>query len=216
MAVGRRGKLNGGFVVLVCVAPVLIWRGAPGWIVGAVVAGQVTAMVWLIAGDLAVRYRTMLAALAVGAVAAVAFRLGLPARSVGVAFGGICHAAAYGCLLTWFATSLRCDHEPVVTGFARRMRRTMPDKVVRYTRRVTVAWGVFFAAQLAVSATLLLAAPVAVWSGFITVWNLPLVAAMGLAEFGCRWLLFRREPRTGLVATLAGLRHIGGLPGGGR
>ena len=39
----------------------------------------------------------------------------------------------------------------VVTGFARQIRRTMPDKVVRYTRLVTIAWCVFFATQLAVS-----------------------------------------------------------------
>jgi uncharacterized membrane protein len=150
----------------------------------------------------------MLVALAAGAVPAVALWSGLPARSVELAFGGICHAAAYGCLLTWFATSLRSDREPVVTGFARRMRRTMPDKVVRYTGWVTVAWCVFFVAQLAMSATLLIAVPVSVWLRFVTLWNLPLVAAMGLAEFGCRLLLFWREPHTGLVATLAGLRHL--------
>ena len=216
MAVEHRGKPNGGFVILVCVAPVLIWRAAPGWLVGAAAAAQVTAIVWLVAGNLAVRYRTLLVGLAVGAMTTVALWLSLPARSVGIALGAVCHAAAYGCLLTWFATSLRQGHEPVVTEFARRMRRTMPSKVIRYTRRVTVAWCVFFAAQLAVSAALLLAAPVSIWSSFITLWNLPLVVAMGLAEFGCRWLLFRREPRTGLVATLVGLRHIGGLPGGGR
>ena len=32
------------------------------------------------------------------------------------------------------------------TGLARRMRQTMPAKVVGYTRTVTIAWCVFFAA----------------------------------------------------------------------
>lgn len=213
MPPGRSGMLSGRLVILFWVAPLLIYRTASDWIVGAALVGQVTAMVWLIAGNVAVRYRVVLAALAVGAVAAL--RLGLPARSVGLASGGVCHGAAYGCLLTWFAKSLRSDREPAVTGFARRMRRTMPDKVVRYTRQVTVAWCGFFAAQLAMSAILLIAAPISVWSRFVTLWNLPLVVAMGLAEFGCRWLLFRREPRTGLIATLAGLRHIGGCPAPG-
>ncbi|WP_428490353.1 hypothetical protein [Rhodopila sp.] len=204
------------FVILVCIAPTLIYRAAPNWIIGAAVAGQVTAVVWWLAANLAVRYRALLAALALGAVTAVALTLELSARSVGLALGGVCHAAAYACLLTWFATSLRSGRDPVVTGLARRMRRTMPDKVVRYTRWVTFAWCVFFAAQLATSATLLITAPVSVWSRFVTVWNLPLVVAMGLTEYACRWLLFRHEPRTGLLATLIGLRQIGNLPGDGR
>ena len=207
---------SGGLVILVCVAPTLVYRAAPGWIIGAVVAGQVTALVCWLAANLAVRYRTMLAALAVGAVTAIALLLGLSARSIGLVLGGVCHAVAYAYLLTWFAASLRSGRDPVVTGLARRMRSTMPDKVVRYTSWVTVAWCVFFAAQLATSATLLIAAPVSVWSRFITVWNLPLVVAMGLVEYACRWLLFRREPRTGLLATLIGLRRIGDLSGGGR
>jgi uncharacterized membrane protein len=206
-------------VILVCLAPLLIYRvttwAAPAWVIGAVVGAQVTGIVWLMAAKLAIQYRAILAALAVAAVSAVALRLELPARSVGLAMAGTCHAAAYAWLLAWFAASLRSDREPVVAGFARRMRRTMPDKVVRYTRQVTVAWCVFFAAQLGISTALLIAAPISVWSSFVTLWNLPLVMVMGLAEFGCRRLLLRREPRTGLIATLVGLRQIGGLPGGG-
>lgn len=219
MAVGRGGIRGGLLVILVCAAPLLIYRvatgSAPAWSAGAVVIAQVTLMVWLLAAKLAVRYRAILAVLAVGGVAAVALGLGTQTSSVGLAVGGACHAAVYAWLLIWFAASLRSDREPVVTGFARRMRRTMPDTVVRYTRRVTLAWCVFFAAQLGASAILLVTEPISVWAGFVTLWNLPLVVAMALAEFGCRLLLFRREPRTGLVATLAGLRQIGGLPGGG-
>ncbi|WP_428537509.1 hypothetical protein [Rhodopila sp.] len=216
MPAGRSGLPGGLFVILVCITPTLIYRAAPGWIISAVVAGQVTAVVWWLAANLAVRYRVMLAALAVGGVTVVALALGLSARSVGLVLGGVCHAVAYACLLTWFATSLRSSHDSVVTGLARLMRRTMPDKVVRYTRFVTFAWCIFFTAQLATSAMLLIATPVSVWSRFVTVWNLPLVVAMGLSEYACRWLLFRREPRTGLVATLIGLRHIGDLSGNGR
>jgi len=133
---------------------------------------------------------------------------GVAAALLGLPAGGVCHAAAYAVLLTRFAMSLRPGREPVVTGFARRIRRTMPDNVVRYTRHVTIAWCVFFATQLGVSLALLAAAPEVVWSNVVTRWNLPLVVTMMLAEFGCRSLLFRRESRTGLIATLAGLRHI--------
>ena len=49
----------------------------------------------------------------------------------------------------------------------------MPDKVVRYTRQVTVAWCVFFATQLVVSAALLLAAPAGTWSAFVSLLSRP-------------------------------------------
>ena len=148
--------------------------------------------------------------LAVGAAVMVFSKT--PAHAVGLVMTGGCHAIAYATLLAWFAVSLRPGHEPVVTGIARRVRRTTPDKVLRYTRQVTVAWCVFFAAQLALSAALLLVAPVAVWSTFVTLLNLPLIIAMGLAEFGCRMILFRHEGHTSLVDTLSALRRARFMP----
>jgi uncharacterized membrane protein len=212
--IGRAGLLGGPIVILAVVAPCLVYRAVmiapPPWLIGAVVVAQFTAIVWMCGRTLAVRYRVAIAvvlAISVGATLC----LGLPARSVGLASAGLCHAVAYASLLAWFSSSLRPGREPVVTGFARRMRRTMPAKVVRYTRRVTIAWCLFFAVQIGMSATLLAVAPQGTWSSFVNLWNLPLVATMFLAEFGCRLLLFRREPRTGLIATLSGLRQ--GLPG---
>jgi uncharacterized membrane protein len=216
MPIGRGGTIGGLSIVLAGIAPLLLYRvtidTASPWLIGAVVTAQVTAIVWLVARDLAVRYRAILAVATVAIPAAAILRLGLPAREVGLAVGGVCHAVAYACLLIWFAASLRPGHEPVVTGFARRMRRTMPDKVVRYTSHVTIAWCVFFAAQLVMSAALLVAAPRTVWSSFVNLLNLPLIVAMVLAEFGWRSVLFRHEVRTGLLATLTGLRHIRGVP----
>ena len=65
-----------------------------------------------------------------------------------------------------------------------------------------IAWCVFFATQLAVSAALLLATPASVWSAFVSLLNPPLLAAMVLGEFGIRMILFRHESRTSLVATV--------------
>jgi uncharacterized membrane protein len=137
---------------------------------------------------------------------------GLPMRIVGLVVTGGCHTAAYSALLIWFGLSLRPGHEPIVTGFARRVRQTMPDSVVRYTRKVTIAWCVFFAGQLVVSTTLLLFAPHAAWFSFVTLLNLPLVVMMALAEFACRRVLFRHEDYTGLIKTLSALRHGGLMP----
>jgi uncharacterized membrane protein len=211
-----RDPIPGGLLfVLAGLVPILIYHLSYGTqsplLTGAAVAIQIAAIVWVAAGRLAKRYRAIVAFAGLAVVVAL-FAAGVPARPAGLAVGGLCHAA-YAGLLVWFAASLRAGHEPVVTGFARRMRRTMPPKVVRYTRRVTLAWCVFFAAQLATSALLLAAAPPGLWAAFVNVWNLPLVVAMFLAEFACRLLLFRHEPRTGLFATLAGLRRTGGASG---
>jgi uncharacterized membrane protein len=148
------------------------------------------------------------------AVAASVLSLGVPVHSVALVAAGAFHTAAYASLLLWFAASLRLGQQPVITGFARRMRRTMPDEVVRYTRHATIAWCVFFTAQLAISAALLGGAPITVWSSFVNLWNAPLVVAMVLAEYACRWFMFPREQRTGLVATLTGLRQMRTSPNG--
>lgn len=200
----------GGVVLVTIASSPFITRAFPSpWLIGAVAATQVAALVWLL-GRRVGRYRVALATIAFCLVGLAIFALGLPARALGLAAAGGCHAAAYGGLLAWFAASLRPGREPVVTGFARRMRRTMPDQVARYTRRVTAAWCVFFAAELAMSAGLLAAAPQWVWSGFIGMANLPLIVAMMLGEFAVRFVLFRHEARTGLAATLAGLRDLRG------
>jgi uncharacterized membrane protein len=222
MPVGRGGIAGAppaipAGIILVGIAPFLIYlvtMGTPSaWLTGAVVVAQVTSIVWLLTRSLAVWLRAILGVAILAVVAATVFLLQLPTHSLALAVGGIWHAAAYSGLLVWFARSLRPDREPVVTRFARQMRRTMPVNVVRYTRGVTIAWCVFFAAQLAISAALLAGAPSTTWSSFINHFNPPLIVAMILAEFGCRLLLFRRETRTGLMATLAGLRHIRGAPG---
>jgi uncharacterized membrane protein len=196
--------------------------------IGGLVAVQVGAIAWLTTGSLLARYRAIAAVAAAAAVLAAMLGSGLPARSFGMAMGGLCHAAAYTGLLVWFAASLRPGREPVVTQFARQMRQTMPAAVVRYTRRVTIAWCIFFAAQIGTSAVLLATAPPpvfssgvfssgvlssAAWSSFVNLWSLPLVAAMFLMEYGCRVVLFRHESRTGLIATVAGLVHARGSAG---
>jgi uncharacterized membrane protein len=125
-----------------------------------------------------------------------------------LAITGFCHSAAYLGLLCWFAGSLQPGREPVVTLLARRIRTSMPNKVVHYTRQVTFAWCVFFAAQIATSAALLLLTPLSFWSTFVTMLNLPLLMTMTAGEFGFRSWLFRHETRTSLLGTLAAMRNI--------
>ncbi len=189
-------------------------RHAAPWLVGAVAVAQASLAAWLLSGRWSSCHRAIALAATLALAAGVTAFSGMPARAIGLAVTGGCHAVAYAILLAWFGASLRSGHEPVVTRIARRIRHTTPDKVLRYTRQVTIAWCVFFAVQLALSAALLFAAPVAAWSTFVTLLNLPLVIAMGLAEFGCRMILFRHEKYTSLVDTLSALRRSRFMPAG--
>src|SRR5471030_2206928 len=118
MPVGRRFFPGGPLIILVGIVPFLIYHvlvgAASPLLIGAVVVVQVVAIVWLAASRLAVRYRAAAALGALGVVVAALLCPGVPARSVGLAVGGLCHAAAYTSLLVWFAASLRAGQEPVV------------------------------------------------------------------------------------------------------
>lgn len=207
-----------GGVLIILLAVFLIYilanRPAAAWLISVAAMAQITAAAWLLSGRWSSRCRAAILVVMLALAGAVAIFSEMPARAIGFAVTGGCHAIAYSTLLGWFGASLQLGHEPVVTGIARRIRRTTPDKVLHYTRQVTAAWCVFFAAQLALSATLLLVAPVLVWSTFVTLLNLPLIIAMGLAEFGYRMILFRHEGHTSLIDTLSALRRARFMPAG--
>jgi uncharacterized membrane protein len=109
------------------------------------------------------------------------------------------HAIAYLSVLTIFATSLAPGRKPIVTRFAEKSRGELPPAVAVYTRRVTVAWCLFCAAQLLVSLLLLLFAPANVWSMFVNVFNLPLLVAMFSGEFAWRIWHYGSGPRERLT-----------------
>lgn len=170
-------------------------------------AAQIAALMWL-----ATR-RLLLAGVVAAGASIVLFELHLSAARADLVMTGLCHFFTYAALLTWFGLSLRPGTEPVITGFARQIRKTMPPAIVRYTRAVTLAWCAFFAAQLLMSATLAIIGDSNAWLTFVTVWNLPLVAVMALGEYCVRSCLFARDERTGLLATLAALRDFRISPG---
>jgi uncharacterized membrane protein len=121
---------------------------------------------------------------------------------------GTLHALIYGMLLVVFARSLRPGGEALVTQIARRMRGgTLPDDLSVYTRRVTWAWALFCAVQLAISAALRVLAPRADWAIFVNLANLPLLAIMVAGEYAYRRWHFRHHPHVSLAAMLSAMRR---------
>ena len=96
---------------------------------------------------------------------------------------GVPHAAIYVALLWLFGHTLLPRKEPLITRLARRVHGVLQPDLEAYTRRLTVAWSGFFAAQLAISALLFEFASPGNWSFFINLMNLPLLALMFAGEY---------------------------------
>jgi uncharacterized membrane protein len=103
---------------------------------------------------------------------------------------------------TLFARTLRPGREPLVTRLARAVHGELPNPIVRYTRAVTLAWTLFFAAMGLSALLLYLWAPRAVWSAFVNLTTLPAVAGMFAAEYVVRRVRF---PWFRHVSILAGV-----------
>jgi len=122
--------------------------------------------------------------------------MGLPLGALALAASsGISHAAVYLFLLWYFGSTLARGREAVITRLARRVHGALPPDMERFTRRLTVVWCAFFAAQLIASALLFAFAPLSAWSLFINLLNLPLLALMFVGQLVYRRLRYPDWPR---------------------
>jgi len=129
--------------------------------------------------------------------------------SLGVlAVSGLTHAVANLLLLWYFARTLRAGRESLITRLARRVHGSLPPEMTAFTRRVTVAWCVFFAGQVVVSALLFTLAPLEAWSMFINLINLPLIVVMFTGEYVYRAIRFPDHPRASIARVLRAYSEI--------
>src|SRR5688572_13743639 len=119
-------------------------------------------------------------------------RLGLVATS------GMSHAAVYLFLLWYFGRTLARGREALVSQFSRTVHGALDPEMALFTRKVTIAWCLFFAIQLIASALLFAFAPLGAWSLLVNVLHLPLVALMFVGQFVFRKIRFPDYPRVSL------------------
>ena len=173
---------------------------------GILVAAQATGVVWIMSPEAAPRWLRI----AVSGTICLGLWLLLHSTDGGPAIAaGLPHAIIYTALLALFVRSLRPPREAVVTTLAHAVRGHLTLEIVRCTRRVTCIWCGFFAAQLLASLSLLLLAPVQVWSLFINLCNLPMIGVLLCAEFAYRrWRHASQPPERlrDMVRVLRGLR----------
>ena len=108
----------------------------------------------------------------------------------------------YGLLALGFGRSLRRGAIPVCTALADKVHGPLSAAELRYTRRVTLAWTLFFGAITLTTVVLFALAPLPVWSFFSNFVTVPLVLVMFAVEYAVRRRALPSTADGGLIATL--------------
>jgi hypothetical protein len=120
-----------------------------------------------------------------------------------VTMSAFTHWAIYLTLFLTFALTLLPGREPLISAMARRLHGPITPPLARYTRCVTAAWSAFFLAQLTISVTLFVFAPLVVWSFFVNILDIPLVTTMFAAEYAIRLRCLADPPRHSFAEIMA-------------
>jgi uncharacterized membrane protein len=118
------------------------------------------------------------------------------------------YLAVYLGLLWLFGRTLRAGQQALITQLATHVHGEISVPMARYTRRVTLAWCVFFAAMALVSLLLFLFEPLPVWSVFNSLLNLPLVVIMYLGEYAWRTWRYPDFPHASIATVFRAFRDF--------
>jgi uncharacterized membrane protein len=108
----------------------------------------------------------------------------------------------YGLLAVGFGRSLRPGDVALCTRLADRLHGPLNAAEIRYSRRATLAWTLFFVFMTVTVAVLYVCVPRAVWSAFVNFAAIPLIAAMFAAEYVVRGRVLPYTERRGIWATM--------------
>ncbi len=116
------------------------------------------------------------------------------------------HAGIHLALACMFAATLRPQATPLITAFALRLHRTVTPALLRYTRRVTWLWSVYFGAMVALSLGLFAATPWWWWSVFANLVTPVAAVALFIGEYLVRYRLHPEFERITLRQALQAYR----------
>lgn len=117
------------------------------------------------------------------------------------------HAGIQVLLSLAFARTLGPGQVPMVSRFAAIVHGPLSPALARYTRQVTWAWSLYFAIMSALSLLLFWLAPVAVWSAFANLLNLPLLILMFVGEYAVRCYVLPAAERAGPLEAIRAYRQ---------
>jgi len=96
--------------------------------------------------------------------------------------------------------SLAGDRVALCTQLADQIHGPLTAQEVRYTRRVTAAWALFFVSITAATLSLFVYAPLRTWSLFANFCVVPLIGLMFVAEYAVRRRVLPQVQRRGILA----------------
>ncbi len=108
----------------------------------------------------------------------------------------------YSIMAFTFGRSLRNGRVPLCTHIADTVHGPLSAAELRYTRKVTVAWLIFFLLNVAAAFLLYEFASLRVWSVFVNFCSLPLILLMFAAEYVVRRRVLPQVDSSGLIAAL--------------
>ena len=108
----------------------------------------------------------------------------------------------YSLMAASFGRSLRGPRVALCTRLADKVHGPLTPQEVRYTRRVTAAWTLFFLLITAATAGLFLWVPLRIWSLFANFCVLPLIGLMFVGEYAVRRRILPQVPRQGILAAV--------------
>lgn len=116
------------------------------------------------------------------------------------------HVAIHLALGLVFAVTLRRGATPLISALAARVHRTLTPAMARYTRHVTEAWVLYFAAMAALSMLLYTFAPFDTWAVFANLLTPLAVGTMFIGEYLLRYRLHPEFERASLREAIAAYR----------
>ena len=145
------------------------------------------------------------AALAVAALCALAlFHISVSAQVLYLAQ----HAGINLFLAVVFGSTLRPGHTPLITTMAKRVHQHFTPALATYTRKLTLAWVLYFSAMAVISLLLFAVAPFDTWAFFANLLTPVAVALMFVGEYLLRYRLHPEFERHNVfVAVRADLHH---------
>ena len=108
----------------------------------------------------------------------------------------------FALLAVGFGRTLGRGQVPLCSRFASMVHGELSPEVALYTRRVTIAWTVFFVTLAALLVILYVLAPLPVWSAFANFGCVILVALMFLVEYVIRRLALPTLHHRGFLASM--------------
>jgi uncharacterized membrane protein len=117
------------------------------------------------------------------------------------------HVAIHAALAAVFATTLRAGREPLITALARRVHGQLTPDMADYSRKVTLAWAIYFVAMGLVSILLFVLAPFDLWATFANFGTPVSMALLFIGEHALRYRLHPEFERATLAAAVRAYSH---------